>query len=132
MLSIVCGLIGSGKTTYVNKKTGIFTDLDYMPMYTTKKDQIKRTHDLLKHHHHVYHITTFPTAEEIAYFDSVKNKEFIWINTTIDQCKTNILIRNRERDLINLKQVFESNLELDKKLRLTNIMFKKINIFERV
>lgn len=123
----VCGLIGSGKTTYLRKQQAIFTDLDLMNDLARKIDQINYTKSLLKKYKKVYHITTYPTEEELEAFKKYKNT-FLWIDTDIEQCKTNILIRNRKRDIENLPNVYEANKKLMRKFKESILPFKKIKV----
>ncbi|MGK4109099.1 hypothetical protein [Enterococcus cecorum] len=123
----VCGLIGSGKTTYLRKQQAIFTDLDLMNDLARKIDQINYTKSLLKKYKKVYHITTYPTEEELEAFKKYKNT-FLWIDTDVEQCKTNILIRNRKRDIENLPNVYEANKNLMRKFKESILPFKKIKV----
>ena len=112
---LLCGYIGSGKTTYAQTHYPVFTDLDYMPLMSRKSDQIRWTYNLLKKHDEVCHITCFPTREEARAFERF-TKQFIWIDTSLNQAKTNILIRGRERDMIDLNRVLRANAEYAQKL----------------
>lgn len=123
----VCGLIGSGKTTYVMKNQAIFTDLDLMNDLARKIDQINYTKSLLKKYKKVYHITTYPTEEELEAFKKYKNT-FLWIDTDEEQCKTNILIRNRKRDIENLNKVYEANKNLMQKFKESRLPFQTIKV----
>ncbi|CAI3341958.1 hypothetical protein CIRMBP1204_00978 [Enterococcus cecorum] len=123
----VCGLIGSGKTTYVMKNQAIFTDLDLMNDLARKIDQINYTKSLLKKYKKVYHITTYPTEEELEAFKKYKNT-FLWIDTDGEQCKTNILIRNRKRDIENLNRVYEANKNLMQKFKESRLQFQTIKV----
>lgn len=123
----VCGLIGSGKTTYVMKNQAIFTDLDLMNDLARKIDQINYTKSLLKKYKKVYHITTYPTEEELEAFKKYKNT-FLWIDTDEEQCKTNILIRNRKRDIENLNRVYEANKNLMQKFKESRLPFQTIKV----
>lgn len=123
----VCGLIGSGKTTYLRKQQAIFTDLDLMNDLARKIDQIKYTKSLLKKYKKVYHITTYPTEEELEAFKKYKNT-FLWIDTDVEQCKTNILIRNRKRDIENLNRVYEANKNLMQKFKESRLPFQTIKM----
>ncbi|WP_171313901.1 hypothetical protein [Enterococcus cecorum] len=123
----VCGLIGSGKTTYVMKNQAIFTDLDLMNDLARKIDQINYTKSLLKKYKKVYHITTYPTEEELEAFKKYKNT-FLWIDTDVEQCKTNILIRNRKRDIENLNKVYEANKNLMQKFKESRLPFQTIKV----
>lgn len=122
----VCGLIGAGKTTWAKKQHGFVTDLDEFPQYSTKKDQIRQTKHLLRRGD-VFHITCFPTKEEL---DSFKRSDcdFVYIATDPMQCKTNILIRNRKRDMEDLPRVFKANSEFKRKFELTELPFRKVKV----
>lgn len=130
MLIILCGLIGSGKTTYAFGNYTHFTDLDLLPKFANKKAQIDNTFRLLNHHSLVCHITTYPTEEEVAAFSRVKNKEYVWLDTSIDQAKVNILIRNRNRDMKNLPGVFAANEEYNENYKNSNLSFKRVKVFK--
>lgn len=126
---ILCGLIGSGKTTYAQKNYKAYTDLDEMVGYVTKNDQIKLTMKLLKDNDTVCHITTIPTQDEIEAFKEL-NHEYLWIDTSLNQCTTNILIRNRERDMSNLTSVIKANEDLMQDRKTSLLKFKNINVFK--
>lgn len=128
----LCGLIGSGKTTYAIKHFKNFTDLDYMHPYSRKIDQINWTLRLLKINDEVCHITCFPTKDELAAF-SFFNKKFLWMNTSLNQAKTNIIIRNRPRDMIDIGRVFKANAEYFIRFQRSGSLFELINNYgERV
>jgi predicted kinase len=124
----LCGLIGAGKTTYAQKHFKPFTDLDYMPMYSKKTDQIRLTQNLLKTHDEVCHITCYPTEEEARAFRGY-NKRFVLIDTGFRQAKTNVIIRNRQRDMMNLANVLESNLDLVKKYKNAKVKWEVVKVF---
>ncbi|MCP1639678.1 hypothetical protein J2T50_001387 [Streptococcus gallinaceus] len=89
----LCGLIGSGKTTFATAHFPFVTDLDYMHERATKKDQILLTKRLLSKVNVVCHITCYPTNQELRAFKNY-DVSFIWLQTDFYQCKANILIRN--------------------------------------
>jgi len=124
----VCGFIGSGKTTYANKHYKTVTDLDFMPEFSKKKDQINLTLKLLKYNDKVCHITCFPTDEELQAFKNY-DVDFILIDTSLKQAKTNILIRNRDRDIANLNNVLIANQKYKSKFKDSNIPWRKIRVF---
>lgn len=124
----VCGPIGSGKTTYANKNYNHVTDLDFMPKYSSKADQINLSLKLLKKFKSVCHITCFPSEEELSAFLKYNN-EFILLDTSLNQCKTNILIRGRDRDLKNINNVFKANENYICKYRESDINWKKVKVF---
>lgn len=122
----LCGLIGSGKTTYAIKKFKNFTDLDYMNPYARKIDQIRWTLRLLERNNEVCHITTYPTEEELRAFNKFDRK-FLLMNTSVNQANTNILIRNRPRDMANVSRVFKANVDLMLKYQKAIQAFELIN-----
>lgn len=124
----LCGLVGSGKTTYALSHFRNFTDLDYMHEYARKIDQINWTKGLLKINDVVCHITSYPTHEELSSFEGT-NKRFLLMNTSENQCKTNILIRGRERDIKNLVNVFKANEEYSERFKKSPIKWEDVNIF---
>ena len=127
-LIILCGLIGSGKTTFSLNNGFQFTDYDQIEGFSTKKMQIEWTERLLGTHDEVCHITTYPTREEVTKL-SKYNPNYVWLDTSLDQCKTNILIRNRKRDMENLFSVFEANQDMLFKFKKTKIPFKVVRVF---
>lgn len=124
----LCGLIGSGKTTYAISNFRNFTDLDYINGFAKKTDQINWTKRLLKINDEACHITTYPTKEELNSFEGI-NKRFLLVDTSTNQCKTNILIRGRKRDMDNIVNVFKANEEYSKKIKSSSIEWEYINIF---
>ena len=103
MIHIVCGLIGSGKSTFVKRRSVRYTDYDDIG---DKQKQIQETINIASRNDDVYHITLFPTEEEIRLL-GIYEHEFIWINTTFDMCKRNIIKRNRDRDVNNFSKTLK-------------------------
>lgn len=126
-LFILCGLIGAGKTTYAKNHFQCFTDLDYFQGHSTKKMQIDWSKSLLSQGYQVCHITTYPTDEELAFAEE-NNAVYLLIDTSLNQCKTNILIRNRERDMQHLGDVLTANEELTRKFKTSPIKFALVNM----
>ena len=124
----VCGLIGAGKTTYAINQNMPLTDLDFMPKYSRKIDQINLSKRMLKTHNEIIHITCFPTEEELNQFKDYE-RSFIWIDTSFEQAKTNILIRNRERDLQNIGSVLQANKKYSQMFINSTIRFDIIKLF---
>lgn len=126
MIICVCGMIGSGKTEYARSCKGILSDFDEIG---SKEKQIKFTLEMVKKGEKVYHTTCFPTSEELREFERLDVK-YIWINTRFNQCKENIIKRNRMRDVKNLSETLKKNEELHKKYEFSHIPFEVIDIFE--
>lgn len=124
----LCGLIGAGKTTYAQKHFKAFTDLDYMPVYSRKADQIRLSKKLLETNDEVCHITCYPTEEEARAFRGYK-KRFVLIDTGLKQAKTNIIIRNRQRDMMNLNNVLKSNVDFINKYRNSKVKWEVVKVF---
>lgn len=126
----LCGLIGSGKTTYANENFRYVTDADNMHPFATKAEQVAWTERLLALDsvQVVCHITCFPRKEEVKAFKGF-NKYFIWIDTTPEQCKKNILKRKRERDLDNFNSVLVANDKYLKQYCDTVLEFDEISLF---
>ena len=125
MIVCVCGLIGSGKSTFCKEQEGIISDYD---LIGDKNRQIKFTLIQDAKGKTVYHITCYPTPKEREAFEG-KNVRYIWINTSWRQCYDNIFKRKRKRDMQNIEAVLSSNLDYLKKFERTNIPFEIIDIF---
>ena len=62
MITIICGLIGAGKSTFAAENFKNFTDAD---LEESKDSQIKKTLELYRKGIDVAHITCFPKNESI-------------------------------------------------------------------
>lgn len=135
MIKVVCGLSGSGKTTYVKnnkKKNDIILDSDSIKLaldFTKKSSLIKKLQiDMLNYiknncNNDIWYITCYPNSDELKMFDD--KTDFIWINQLDNQCLKNIEIRNRKGDDINQLTVF--NEKIKEKYESSNIKFKIID-----
>ena len=126
----LCGLIGSGKTTYAKTHYKNFTDLDHMPPFSRKLDQINWTRRLLAINSEVCHITCYPTLEELRALRPFEQK-FIWINTSFEQAQKNIVMRNRPRDMADLARVFKANAEYQRRFQMHRSAFAIVNNYGR-
>ena len=124
----LCGLIGSGKTPFALKHCLYFTDLDLIPGFSTKSYQLQQTRILLNQHGNVCHITTYPTKQELEELAEY-NQRFLLLDTSQSQRKTNILIRNRKRDIDNLPNVLLANQNLQEKYLNSNTPFESVKVF---
>ena len=126
MIVFVCGLIGAGKTTYASDQDGLVSDFDN---FGSKDKQIEFT---INHHllgKKVFHITCYPTSEELELINKLHCR-CLWINTELGQAMHNIVKRNRERDLQNLDATKKENIEIQRKYMNSTMKFEIINLFE--
>ena len=59
-----------------------------------------------------------------------KRVKYLWIDTTADQSRKNIMKRKRIRDLINLRETLEKNEKIMWNKIRSNIPFVDISLFE--
>ena len=78
------------------------------------------------------HVTTYPSVEELemALSASPSGVEWIWIDTAPDQCRKNIMERNRPRDMNDLGFVLEKNRQLWRRFAESQLPFKHITLFK--
>jgi len=127
-ITIICGLIGAGKSTWAARHFETFTDLDAVPGWQ-KADQIRKTLDLVESGHDVAHITCYPTQdEEVAFRDMPV--VYVWVDTPPAVCKKNILKRGRLRDIQNLASVEAANDRLYDRLISSRLPFRRVSVFE--
>lgn len=131
MITMICGLIGAGKSTYALKHFANVTDLDAM-RGLTKSDQIRQTMKLHDSGEDVAHITCFPTIEEEVMLKNIPRDEirFIWIDTPPIQCRKNIIQRGRLRDTQDLGRVLALNAEYYTRLSSSRIKFNRVHLFD--
>lgn len=127
-LYLICGLIGSGKTTYARQMSGFeLVDYDYIG---SKVKQVKLTLDLLNRGKNVAYVTCLPTKYETSHLLSVVNPEnitYVWMNTPEPQCQVNIINRGRQRDIKNLEKILSLNRELMTRKNALDIAWKYEN-----
>lgn len=126
MVICVCGLIGAGKSTFSKRYDGVVSDFDEIK---NKQKQIDFTLKKDKAGMKVYHITCYPTPEEVKAFDD-RDVEYVWINTSQTQAMINIVKRGRERDIKDVKKTKEKNRQIAEKYLHSNIHFRVVDIFD--
>lgn len=126
MIVCVCGMIGAGKSEYARSSGKTVSDFDVIGSKEKQLDFTIKNHEKAGE---IYHITCYPTQEEQEAFAG-KDVKYIWINTTITQCRTNILSRGRQRDLENLQKVLRKNKEIQRQYINSAIKFEVVNVFE--
>lgn len=131
MITMICGLIGAGKTTYASKRFPKISDLDFMSGWT-KSDQIKMTLKMHEKGENIAHISCYPTIEETVMIKNLPPDEihFIWIDTPPIQCRKNIIKRGRLNDLQDLGHILQVNAELYARLSSSPIHFERVKVFE--
>lgn len=128
MIFMICGLIGAGKSTFASENYKHVTECEEC----TKEDQIAATVKLCESGQDVAHVTTYPSVEELemALGASPSGVEWIWIDTAPDQCRKNIMERNRPRDMNDLGFVLEKNRQLWRRFAESQLPFKHITLFK--
>ena len=128
MLFIICGLIGAGKSTYASEHYKNVIECEN----GTKEEQIAATMRLYASGADVAHVTTYPSSEELLMAADVvpSEVEWIWIDTAPDQCRKNIIERNRPRDMNDLGFVIEKNRRLWKRFAESQLPFRHVTIFQ--
>ena len=126
MIICVCGLIAAGKTTFAEKQDGVVSDFDFIG---SKEGQILFTLENHRRDRTVYHITCYPTADELRTFKKLDVK-YVWINTTFSQCRKNIFARKRERDINNIEETLLANEEILRRYLSSDIDFEVVDVFK--
>lgn len=123
MIDVICGLIGSGKSTYAfaNYKTVIECEDG------NKKKQLEKAEN---EHNDFAYITCWPTLVEQNYFSKQTDVRYIWINTSEAQTKENIYRRHRERDFADIRQTLQKNRELSYRAAHSDIHFIYVDVFQ--
>lgn len=141
MVKVICGLIGSGKTTYAinnKKENDILLDWDLL-LESLKTDNpiwVKEAQDLLLQFFYnkgydLWYITTKLGSNELDILSQMKDVEFIWINTTKQQCIENIKKRNRNFEVEHLEELKKANDNIyNNYYRNSNIKYKVIDVFD--
>lgn len=140
MVKVICGLIGSGKTTYAlnnKKENDILLDWDLLAE-AFKLDNpfcIKEVQDLLltyfaKKGFNIWYITTKLGSNELELLEQIKDVEYIWINTDKNQCIENIKTRNRNDEVKQIEQLRKNNERIYNDYYTSKIKYKIINVFD--
>lgn len=141
MIKIICGMIGSGKTTFAknNKKSrDILLDWDLIREAFQTDDfvYIKPIQDYLLQFYNdkgydIWYITTYLGSNEKEMLKNIKNVEYLWINTTRRQCLENIKKRNRGEEIKHLENIDNVNKRIQEQYtNESEIKYKIIDVFE--
>lgn len=128
-LVMVCGLIGSGKSTYCRKMGGAYTDLDEIPSHR-KADQIQQTEALIERDGECMHITCWPTLAEWELIATYEHIEMVWIDTPEDVCLQRVRARGRARDMLDLEGVRKANRRYLKEFQQSDVrdVFRRVRV----
>ena len=140
MIKIICGMLGSGKTTFAkeNKKPrDILLDWDLLREAFQTDDfvYIKQIQDYLLQFYNdkgydVWYITTYLGSNEKEMLKNIKDVEYFWINTTRTQCLENIKKRNRSEETKHLENIKNVNRRIQEQYTNENeINYTVINVF---
>ena len=141
MVKVICGLIGAGKTTYAikNKKDNdILLDWDLIAeaLKTDNKIWIKTVQDKLLQFFYnkgydIWYITTILGSNELELLKQMKDVEYIWINTSKQQCIENVKKRNRNDEVKYIEQLKKRNETIYNNYYINSkIKYKVLDIFE--
>jgi len=129
VIHVICGLMGSGKSTYARKHYKYIVEFEDFGRKDKQLQKAKALHDKGKK---VAYITCYPTTTEMEYFKSLPDSSVRWllIDTDLKQCRRNIIRRGRKSDVDVLKTRFEKNHKLLSLIARTSISFERIRVFE--
>lgn len=127
MVYVICGPIGSGKTTYAKANFETVLDFDEIG---SKEEQLTELKRAISDGKEPAYITCFPTKAERTVFDACGGVTYLWINTTEYQCIRNIRQRGRIRDIEDINGIREKNHELNESLKQSALDFQFVNVFE--
>lgn len=140
MVKVICGLIGSGKTTYAlnnKKENDILLDWDLLveALKTDNPVWVKEVQDLLlkffaKKGFNIWYVTTKLGSNELELLEQINNVEYIWINTDKNQCIENIKSRNRNDEVKYIEQLRKNNERIYNDYYTSKIKYKIINVFD--
>lgn len=141
MVKVICGLMGSGKTTYAinnKKENDVLLDWDMLveAFKTNNPVWVKEVQDMLleyfnKKGYDTWYITTKLGSKELELLKQIKDVEYIWINTTKQQCLENIKRRNRNDEEQHIEELKRINEKIYKNyyINSNNINYKIIDAF---
>lgn len=142
MVKVICGLIGSGKTTYAleNKKDNdILLDWDLLTesLKTNNPVWIKKVQDILlkffyEKGFNIWYITTKLGSNELTLLKQMTDVEYIWINTTKQQCLENIKKRNRNDEVEHIENLKRRNEEIYNNYYINSqeLKYKVVDVFK--
>lgn len=140
MVKVICGLMGSGKTTYAlnsKKENDILLDWDLLvdALKTDNPVWVKEVQDMLlkffsRKGYDIWYITTKLGSNEIEILEQIKDVEYIWVNTDRKQCIENIKKRNRNKEAEHIQPLIKINERIYNDYYKSKIKYKVINVFD--
>ena len=141
MVKVICGLIGSGKTTYAlnnKEENDILLDWDLLTeaLHTENPIFVKEVQDMLlkffyKKGFNIWYITTRLGSNELELLEQMEDVEYIWINTTKQQCIKNIKRRNRNDEIEHIEQLKKNNDNIyNNYYKNFRIKYKIVSVFD--
>ncbi len=129
MIDVICGLMGSGKSTYARTHYKYVVEHEY---FRSKEEQIARALKLHKQGKRVAYVTCYPLSKETAFFETLDPSEINWylIDTDIMQANKNIIKRGRKSDADVIQARFKKNRIISERLAKCDIKFQEISVFE--
>ena len=129
MIHVICGLVGSGKSTYARQHYRHIVELE---KYKSKDRQIAKARKLHELGRTVAYITCYPTAKEMEFLDSIEADQIRWflVDTDVVQCRRNILKRGRKSDADVIRTRTGRNAQLMDRIARSGIKFEKISLFK--
>lgn len=126
MIVCVCGMIGAGKSEYARSSGKTVSDFEVIGNKEKQLDFTVKNHAKVGK---IYHITCYPTQKELDMF-ATQDVKYVWINTTVTQCRINILSRGRRRDIENMQEVLRKNKAIQQQYINSDIKFEVVDVFE--
>ena len=124
---VVCGLIGSGKSTWAAKN---FKTVIEFEKYGSKQKQMKAAQALIEKGRAFAYVTCYPTKEEREFFSVNAPGRYVLIDTDQRQARMNILARRRKGDEDIIKSGFKQNKLIADLIYRSEISFERINVFK--
>lgn len=126
MIICICGLIGSGKTTYALDSMNdgdafidwdeIYNSPDFKDMRLAGETTKDIVYNLLKDaakdvETKTWFTCTYPSCAEQELLDRAETK-YIWLHSDLERSMRNILKRNRNHEVEHIKTLMEKNVSI--------------------
>ena len=131
MITVVCGPIGAGKSTWAREHFPRVADLDELQADAGKPAQMELVREWSRQGLGGAYITCFPTSQELELLGGLPagSVRWVWIGTSEAQCLRNVRQRGRDRDLRDMAGVAEKNREIMARAQGSGIPWVFVDIF---